>query len=91
MKVPELAYMPADNARSMPNKVSIGHMQLAQQEQAQKLQGFVQYLQGFRGLGRPISQAKMAVVKTQSYTLLLGAPDGDMTKSVSLKCWVLQE
>ena len=78
--------MSADKAKTMQNLVPIGMLRSVHAAEATALKGFVQYLTGFRGAGRPMSQRKMAVVKTQSYTLLLEQE----ANNAALECWVLQ-
>lgn len=82
--------MPAVNAMQAHNLAPLGQMQLVKAEQTRALQGFTQYLTGFRGAGRPMSQPKMAVVKTQSYKLLLDHAVDFAISGTTLKCWLLQ-
>lgn len=83
-------YMPADKAMAMSNMAPIGQVQLVHSAQAKALEGFVQYLTGFRGSGRPMSQPKMAIVKTNDYLLLLSQDVhvGSESGSCALRCWV---
>lgn len=84
-------YLPAEKAAVMSQTRLLRDMQLVHDGQAQKLQDFGQYLQGFRGAGNPTSQPKVAVVKTASYKLLL-LPVASSESSVSrkgLSCSVL--
>lgn len=48
-----------------------GEMQLVNEQQTEALLKFQQYLTGFRGVGRPTSPPKAAVVLTQTYKLVL--------------------
>ncbi len=83
--------MLADKAKNLHTFAQLGQMQLVQADQAKALHGFVQYLTGFRGAGKPLSQPKMAVVKTQAYTLLLSCSADRGTSRIALQCWVLQQ
>lgn len=83
-------YMLADKAKTLQTFAQVGQMQLVQADQAKALHGFVQYLTGFRGVGKPLSQPKMAVVKTQTYTLLLCCNSSQDSSSTALQCCISQ-
>lgn len=82
--------MLADKAKNLQTIAQLGQMQLVHADQAKALHGFVQYLSGFRGAGKPLSQPKMAVVKTQTYTLLLSCNNSQDSSSTTLQCWIAQ-
>ena len=88
MKLIVCAYMPAEEAINMANLTFIGQLQLVQADQRNALKGFEQYLTGYRGPGRPMSQPKVAVVKTSSYTLLLKEAADLKARGHALDCWV---
>ena len=90
VKLKVYEYMLADKAKNLQTFARLGQMQLVHADQAKALHGFVQYLTEFRGAGKPLSQPKMAVVKTQTYTLLLGCNNSQDSNSTSLQCWVSQ-
>lgn len=79
--------MLADKGKNLQTFAQLGQMQLVHADQAKALNGFVQYLTGFRGAGKPLSQPKMAVVKTQTYTLLLGCINSQDSNSTTIQCW----
>jgi len=90
VKLKVYEYMLADKAKNLQTIVRLGQMQLVQVDQGKALHGFVQYLTGFRGAGKSLSQPKMAVVKTQTYMLLLGCNNGQDSSSTALQCWLSQ-
>ena len=78
------SYMSADKGMSMPELASVGQLRASTSDQVQSLQGFKQYLSGFRGAGRPVSVPKMAVIETSTYKLLLKA----VAEKAAVDCWV---
>ena len=80
--------MPAGRAFQSPKVKSIGELQLVHSTEEKALEGFKQYLKGFRGVGRDMSQLKVAVIKTQSYSILLGCSDDHQAASAAISCWV---
>ena len=80
--------MPSDEAMRKANLTPLGQLQLAHCDQQKALKGFEQYLRGYRGPGRPMSQAKVAVVRTSSYTLLLKHVADLQAFDHALDCWV---
>jgi len=90
VKLKVYEYMLADKAKNLQTIVRLGQMQPVQVDQGKALHGFVQYLTGFRGAGKPLSQPKMAVVKTQTYMLLLGCNNDQDSSSTALQCWLSQ-
>ena len=66
-------------------KHHVGDLQLANAQQDEAMQKFVQYLAGFRGLGQPWSQVKAAVVQTQTYKILLQPNQAGPSSSAGLR------
>ena len=82
-------YMPAERAFQSPNVKPVEELHLVHSTEEKAFKGFKQYLKGFRGVGRDTSQPKLAVVRTQSYSLLLGCPDGHQAATSAVSCWVI--
>ena len=73
----------------LPYPKPVGLMHLVHPAQAQALTNFQKYLHGFRGLGRPLSQPKVAIVKTAGYTLALEHDPDASSDSSTLSCWTV--
>ena len=80
--------MPAETALQSPTVKSIEELNLVHHTEGKALEGFKQYLKGFRGVDQDMSQPKLAVVRTQSYSLLLGCPDSQAASS-AVSYWVM--
>ena len=89
LKLKVVEYVPARTALQSPKMKQIQALRLVHSTEEGAMQGFKQYLMGFRGVGKPTSQPKLAVVKTQSYSILLGCQDGDESATSGLSCWVM--
>ena len=76
-------YMSADDGMSMPELAPVGQLCASNSDQVQSLQGFKQYLSGFRGAARPASAPKMAVIETSTYKLLLK----EAAQKAAIDCW----
>lgn len=81
--------MPADRALRSPKVKSIKELHLVHSKEGDDLERFKQYLRGFRGFGNDTSQPKLAVIKTQSYSILLGCPDVHEAARSTVSCWVI--
>lgn len=81
--------MPAEGALRSPKVKSLKELHLVHSKEGRALEDFKQWLRGFRGFGKDTSQPKLAVIKTQSYSILLGCPDGHEAASSTVSCWVI--